>query len=383
MKKKLLITSISAFIGLSINCSNAKGQGYRDSCKYDPGTLKITTSVQYPCNGSPYVLKATPGFNVYRWYNQSSYKDTTTTSNQITLTSWGVMTCTGYDTLNSKCNSGTIAISSILGSNASTTDPICGVSVDANNHNVISWEKKQANLSGYVVKDNARVVGQIPITGLSKITDLLSDARKKSYTYTLMALDKNGCELNAPDFPIKDYAVGTILLQSSIGQNNLRNLVWNEYNRTGAGTIMLGSGDPFYYNIWVGKDTANMVLTDSILSYSIQGAHSTYLWTDVNAPMTDTYYQIEIPSFYSSCVPSYKMEGGATTIKSNIARCSPNVFLISVENRIKVFGIEAEYTLNVYNLLGQEIINSDLKTGIYIAKVKYENKEYNQKVFVQ
>ena len=172
------------------------------------------------------------------------------------------------------------------------------------------------------------------------------------------------------------------------GQNNTWNLIWEPYEGFTVST----------YNIYRGTSANSLSFLDAVSGTNTQ-------FSDISAPTSDVYYQLEVvspmlisPTKVSTFIQKSKESNTATMIsynssRSNIATNSVsgineltgdnykiNIYPNPVKNQFRI-DFEEGSTFEILNLMGQVVYNgnlnintivetSSLSSGIYMIKLK-------------
>lgn len=178
--------------------------------------------------------------------------------------------------------------------------PVCLVTTDPNNNNVVVYERvQQTGISHYNIYRETTQSGvynlaaTIPFSQLSQFTDVNSNAQVRSYRYKIGAVDTCGNEsLHSPPHQ-------TIHLTANLGVGNVVNLVWNHYNGFSFST----------YYIWRFKQGTGWVTIDSLAS-------NLNSYTDTTTGTGNVQYFVEAkPGF--TCTSVIKSENHNSS-RSNI-----------------------------------------------------------------
>lgn len=187
---------------------------------------------------------------------------------------------------------------------ALNTDSVCLVSVDdSTNSNLIIFEK---HISGpidfYKIYRESTVtnvwdsIGIIPADSVGLFVDTASNPAVMSYRYRISVVDSCGLE------SVMSNPHTTMHLNINAGVGTNWNLLWNAYN---------GVFVQKYY-IWRGTNKYNLQLYDSVPGTSVS-------YTDINAPLSSLYYQVEIVSAYTCQPYNYKANTNYNSSRSNTA----------------------------------------------------------------
>lgn len=186
---------------------------------------------------------------------------------------------------------------------------LCIVTIDANNHNVLVWNKdnnpmiksyriyKESN-----VTDNYMLKHTQDITAFTTYTDDESNADVQSNKYKIQVTDF--CNYQG----VETTPHQTMHLTINKGQGNTWNLIWNAYTGFIVGT----------YNIYRGTDKNNLQLIGTS-----SGSNTQY--SDLNPPEGELYYQVEIIS-PNSCNPSKSYNNSRSNIVSSLKTSTNTIF---------------------------------------------------------
>lgn len=265
--------------------------------------------------------------------------------------------------------------------------PEIGVVGISNNKNIVVWNKpvstgidsyniyKETNVSNLYSK-----IGAVPYDSLSVFVDNQSAPDVQSNKYKISILDKNGIESD------QSSAHKTMHLTINKGTGYNWNLIWEAYEGFTVST----------YNIYRGTSASDLVLIGSTSGSSTQ-------YNDVNSPVGNVYYQLEVisPNYVSpSKVSAYASKNSAfinyAASRSNVAT---NAATGLSDNNMDNFEVypnpsrgdvtismekveDANYSITVSNTLGQKVYSSKLvsdktkldftqfgKQGIYFVQV--------------
>ncbi len=200
--------------------------------------------------------------------------------------------------------------------------PICLVSVDTNNRNIVIWEKPDVNyISTFKIyreandADNYVLIKTLPYDSLATYVDVTSNASQKAYRYKLGAMTIYGYETNLSPYH------QTIHLTINKGIGNKWNLIWTPYEGL----------EYTSYSIYRGTSKSNMQkITDISANFTS--------YTD--EVVGTVYYQIEINLPYS-CNPQGIMslksgdDNRYYSTKSNIV-CNDETTIVDAVNNIEV-----------------------------------------------
>ena len=186
---------------------------------------------------------------------------------------------------------------------SSPKQELCMISVDMEYHNEIIW-KKQEEVVSYNIYRESNISGQyelatnINYTAPNSWIDTISNARTRSYSYKISAIDSCGNESEISS------AHKTMHLTISQGVGNSWNLIWTPYEGTNYST----------YNIYraIGNTLGSLTLIGTMSSSNT--SFSDFLEVD-----TYVYYMVEIV-LNESC----NLSKSSVSIKSNIATNNPN-----------------------------------------------------------
>lgn len=261
--------------------------------------------------------------------------------------------------------------------------PLCIVTVNEQNKNVLVWEKHPSwPIDTVVIQKETNVTEQY--TTLSKyayksfstFVDSFSNALVQANLYRLQFIDSCGL-YSAYGLPHK-----TMHLTINKGMGNSWNLLWNSYE----------GFTPNTYNIYRGTDSLSLSLIGTA-----SGSNNSY--TDLNAPGGNFYYQVEITSPYS-CNPS-KVWGSSRSNYISTLYSGVNETYLSKIFMLYPNPIKNEFTINwssnddfvnvmVYNLQGAKVhaVNlsktndvvklNDVPNGIYLVVMSTENSLWRQ-----
>lgn len=231
--------------------------------------------------------------------------------------------------------------------------PLCLVTVNEQNKNVLVWEKQpQWAIKSVVIQKETNITGQYeqlveyPYQYFSTYVDSFSNAWVKSNMYRLQYIDS--CGLNSEyGLPHK-----TMHLTINKGMGTSWNLLWNFYEGFTANT----------YNIYRGTDSVNLVLIGTT-----SGSNNSY--TDLNAPEGNLYYQVEIVSPYA-CAPSKTWSTSRSNYMSTLytglnERMSDPDFVLypnPFSNQFSVYAkdVDENTWLTLYNMQGVVLAHQPL-----------------------
>jgi hypothetical protein len=223
-----------------------------------------------PCSNDSLKLEASAGFNSYLWNTGA------TTSDIYTSTS-------GYYSVEATDNNACKTTSLVATVNASLAQipNICAVGVDGvNNHNVLHWQAENTlRIDSFrvykeeVITNEYVLIGSVVYSASPIYEDLNSNVAVQQYKYRISAIDTCGAES-----PLS-MSHKTMHLQVNAAINDHWNLVWQPYEGFNFAS----------YRIYRGTDSLNMSLLATVSS-------SVTAYTDLNNPIGDIYYQIEIES---------------------------------------------------------------------------------------
>jgi ligand-binding sensor domain-containing protein len=273
------------------------------------------------------------------------------------------------------------------------TPQICLVTVDvAANNNKIIWNKFPSDSSALinVLKETNQsgiyaTIGKVNAYKSGIFTDVNSDPSVKADRYKINLTDE--CQVNSDSSTLHK----TIHLTSNVGINGEVNLIWSDY-----GGFIFNS-----YNIYRGTSKDNLVLINTIQS-------SLNSYTDVNPPITEKYYQIEVVS-PSECNPDALKAGIIGTRSNIINKLNTSIASSANTEELRIFPNPAENAINVYfanpnndefkvqlidisgKILTQKITHSDylvierenLKSGIYFIELKSSSNSNRAKVILK
>ncbi len=274
--------------------------------------------------------------------------------------------------------------------------PICIVTVDSTtNQNVIIWEKPDSEIINdfivYKETNQANVfepIATVPYESSPTFTDPDSNPTIKSYRYKLGFSDGEGYA-----YPMGELHQ-TIHLTISQGISNAWNLNWGAY---------IGF-DVASYNIYRSDNGADYEKIETISS-------SFFSYTDINAPLGDVYYFIEVVNENGCSLNTKELD-----INSAISNIVTN-FITDVETRdvplisniypnpsnqwINVItGSETgDLSLQLFDLAGRILLEEDynqvnrnfqvqlnvaeVKNGIYFLHVNLGNSSEIRKVVIK
>lgn len=226
--------------------------------------------------------------------------------------------------------------------------PICLVSVDSANKNIIYWEKPVSEPvdSFYIYKetnvtDVYKKIGSVSYSDHNVFLDTASNAQIQSNKYQISIKDSCGFE-SARSTPHK-----TMHLSLNQGLNNVWNLIWEPY---------MGIPVSTYY-IYRGTTPANLELIGTT-----SGSNTQY--SDLSAPAGDVHYQIEIVSPYECNVPDAG-DFKSTSILVNISRSNMVSFTPSEFDETLIESVTFDLYPNPANdLLHIESNQNNIQHGI-------------------
>ena len=253
---------------------------------------------------------------------------------------------------------------------------ICIVGVDsATNRNRIIWERDANPIIDSVrIYRETVVAGQYVAIGTKAYNqagifiDTASNTTVQSYRYKISLIDTNNYE------SLLSAHHKTIHLTINAGLNNTWNLLWNAYEGFSYNT----------YSIYRGADSLNLQLLTQI-----QSTMNSY--TDLNPPVGNVYYQIEVisphpcypDSVYSKANTNYNYSR-SNTANNNMA---PNIGFNTIKTQeisMQIFpnpnkgsftleintisNKEQSYNLEVYSVMGKLIHREKISGGANIRK---------------
>lgn len=347
-----------------------------------PGTI-MGTSENFICGDSVQLGFATNNINTtnatYLWQPSTGLTDTTIVNPVATVDTTQIYSVT-LTTFNG-C--------SVIGSASAILQPmpappICIVSVDTNNRNVIVWETPQdpfliwnlATIDSFYVYRETNItnvyqkIGVIDADSQFVFVDSTAQPSMQSYKYALTLKDHCGYESNRST-PHK-----TMHLSINQGMGNTWNLIWQAYEGFTVST----------YNIYRSTDGINFDLIGTMSGSNTQ-------FNDFNAPAGFVYYQVEV-IIGVGCNPDKVFNSS----RSNIATNNPTDIQTYGDNLIKlqVFPnpandylqilTEKVLTIQIYDITGKLLINTDtdnnntvnisfLQPGIYYIIDPHSNQK--------
>jgi hypothetical protein len=160
------------------------------------------------------------------------------------------------------------------------TPQVCIVGVDSNGFNRVIWERDGNPLydSVYIYKEGSSAgvynkIGSKAYASQGIFTDSLANPMVMAYRYKISVIDTFGME------SIISQPHKTIHLSINAGLNNTWNLIWSHYEGFNFSN----------YNIYRGSDSTLLTLLTIIQS-------NLNSYTDLNPPIGDVYYLIEVES---------------------------------------------------------------------------------------
>ena len=356
----------------------------------------LTNGSIQPCTNDSLELYVSTSYNSYLWSNGD-----TQSSIYIKTSGNYVVTVTDFNNCNLSSEPLTINASLLQ------IPEICLVGIDSTtNHNRVIWERQNSNLiDSFRIYRESTVAGIYNLIGSQNFStqsifiDTNSNSAQQAYRYRITAIDTCGMETAPSDFH------KTMHLTINAGLGGVWNLIWTGYEG-----FIFGS-----YRIYRGVDSNNLQLLTQIQSNMTS-------YTDLNPPVGDVYYQIEVmsphpcypDSIYSKANTNYNTSRsnristikaqniGFVSIDNNntIMRISPNPnkgsFILEV-NTDKVKANE-KYNIEVYNIMGklvyQENINAVMNLrkqmhfetfskGVYIIRVSSDEGVLNGRFVVE
>ncbi len=285
------------------------------------------------------------------------------------------------------------------------TPAICIVGVDsATNENRIIWERNSNPLidSVKIYKETIAAgqyapIGIMPYNQAGIFIDTASNPMVQSYRYKISLIDTNNFE----SFPSNFHK--TIHLTINAGLGGVWNLIWSNYEGFSFGS----------YRIYRGSDSLNLQLLTQIQSNLTS-------YTDINPPIGNVYYQIEIVSPHP-CYPDSihsKVNTNYNSSRSNTANTSmaPNIgfsTILAKDISMKIYpnpnngqftlelnnfsNSSQDYNLEIYSAMGMLIHNEKLKgqskyykkmnlqhlsKGVYFVRLKSKDSVVVQKFVV-
>ena len=335
------------------------------------GSVQLNPSISY----------AGTGTLSYRWSPSSGLNDSTISNPTATLTK-----PTTY-TLTVTSSNGCSASGQMTVGLSKMSAPGIGVVGISNNKNIVVWNKpvstgidsyniyRETNVSNVFAK-----IGAVAYDSLSVFVDTQSNPDVQSNKYKISILDKNGVESD------QSAAHKTMHLSINKGMGSSWNLIWEAYEGFAVST----------YNIYRGISASDLTLLGSTSGSSTQ-------YNDVNAPIGNVYYQLEVinpgivnPSKVSAFISENSALINYAASRSNVAS---NATTALIDNNMEDFEVypnpskgevtismekfeDANYSITVSNTLGQKVYNSKLmsdktkldfaqfgKQGIYFVQV--------------
>ena len=269
------------------------------------------------------------------------------------------------------------------------------------NKNLIAWNKPiSAGIESFYVYRETNVsnvyekIGTVPYDSLSVFVDNQSLPDVQSNKYTLSILDRHGLE--SP----QSNAHKTMHLAINKGIGAAWNLSWEAYEGFVVPT----------YNIYRGTNPANFTLIAST-----SGSNTQY--NDLNAPLGNIYYQLEVIS-PKSVNPTKTLSSQKTKAEENVfsnseisyssSRSNIATNVISAINETEVndgvniypnpasayfsvYGLKEKTKLSLFNLNGQLLLSKpvnnaetvsvgDLPKGLYIVRISNSNSSTDRKL---
>lgn len=235
----------------------------------------------------------------YSWMQSSGLNDTailSPTAGPLTSNiSYIVKVTDGVLSATDTCNITIVALN---------TDSVCLVTVDdTSNSNLVVFEKHISGPIDYykIYKESTVTniwdsIGFIPSDSVGLFVDTASNPAIMSYRYRISIVDSCGNE------SVMSNPHTTMHLNINAGAGTSWNLLWNAYQ--GVNVVK--------YYIWRGTTKYNLQLLDSVPGTSIS-------YTDLNAPVSSLYYQVEIVSSYTCQPYNYKVNTNYNSSRSNTA----------------------------------------------------------------
>jgi hypothetical protein len=276
------------------------------------------------------------------------------------------------------------------------------VGVNSENRNLIAWNKPvTTGIESYYIYRETNVsnvyekIGTVPYDSMSIFVDDQSLPDVQSYRYKLSILDRLGLES-----PLSDFHK-TMHLAINKGMGTTWNLNWEAYEGFVVST----------YNIYRGTTSTNLTLLGST-----SGGNTQY--SDLNAPIGDIYYQLEVVnpnSVNPTKVPvsiqktkanendSFATLTSYNSSRSNIATNAVTGIPEFEDNNIKIYpnpvkselkiDFEGGSTFEILNLMGQVVYTgnlikntivqtSNLTSGVYLIKFK-SGKSFEYKKIIK
>jgi len=217
---------------------------------------------------------------------------------------------------------------------------ICMVSVDNSNHNQVVWQKNEV-VNSYNIYRESNVGGQydllanVPYGSPNTFTDAASNAKIRSYSYKVAAIDTCGNE------SALSAAHKTMHLTINAGQNNSWNLIWTPYEGVSFST----------YNIYRAKGNNG---TFELIGTMPAGNTS---YSDFSPGSGNVYYMVEIVlgnpcNVATQSAPSYLRnvtDETVTSIHSNIATNAPSAIDDVFADNIKIYPNPVKDELRIKN----------------------------------
>jgi hypothetical protein len=306
---------------------------------------------------------------------------------EITWDSQGIKTVS-LNVSENGCSSDTSVVVSV---NQQTQPvPICMVSVDTSNHNMVVWEQLIDNPYDSILiyketpqSDVYEKIGSQSANDISVFIDSLSNPLQSSSRYKIAVLDTCGFETTKSNYH------KTIHLTINSGIGGAWNLIWDGYEGFNYST----------YNIYRGTSD------DNLLKIAEQ-ASNTFTYSDIIPPVGTVYYQIEVVNPHACEISNLKSSNDYYSYtRSNVVNSSQvsslndlsldavkiwpnpadNKFYIKLDkigdtNQILVMSFDGKVLINKgINVLNTEIDISALNSGIYMIMVITDNKTINKK----
>lgn len=268
-----------------------------------PGIIPVINSVGslMPCSNDSLQLLVNGVFNSYYW-----------STGAITPNTY--IKQTGYYSVSITNNYGCVVESApfAVGASALLPPEICLVGVDTiSNHNIVVWERSQTTLidSFYIYRESTIAgvydkIGTISYGSAGLFLDQNSNPVQRSYRYRLAAKDTCGQQTLLGDFH------KTIHLTISAGMGGSWNLIWDGYEGFSFGS----------YRIYRGTTPSNLSLLTQLPS-------TINSYSDLNPPIGNVYYQIEVVN-QIGCYPDSIMAKANTNYNSSRSNPANNTMAL-------------------------------------------------------
>lgn len=269
--------------------------------------------------------------------------------------------------------------------------PICMVTVDESNKNVVMWDIPESHPyhAVYIFKESSQanvynMIGNVFHMDANKYIDINSNPAQNSVRYKIAGVDTCGHVT-----PLSNFHK-TMHLTINAGMNNTWNLIWDKYE---------GFNYPTFH-IYRGSSVENMFLI-------AEQPSNTFTFTDLTPPVGPVFYQISVVN-PNSCGSGNKMsvQTNSTISRSNIVNSQEATSITDFPfNRFNIFPNPAGDFLYVQSDLyaenakiylltldgkvlneenhhnGKSVIDlSQLTRGVYLIRITVNNQLLHKKI---